>query len=221
MQGSRRPARGGRRRLWVLLAAAWLAGAAVARTQEAPAADAAVARVDAFHAALREAAAIASCSAREAALADRVAAYFDIPGIARRLLRGTWSELENEQRRRFAQKLQALTASGYSANFDDPEALRFTGAELRREEGERVVVHSTLIRGDEARALGFDYLLEPVKGSWRITNVSVEGVSEMTLRAAQYGQVARESGLETLLARMDEQIRQTRRGCSEDGREPE
>lgn len=222
MQRSRRPASGGRKRLCVLLAGAWLASAAGAQTQDAAlTVDAAVAQVDAFHAALREAAALAACTEREAALADSVGRYFDIPGIAHRLLRGAWSELEKEQRRRFAQKLQILTASGYSANFDDPATLGFTDAELRREAEERVVVRSTLKRGSGGDALGFDYLLEAVNGSWRITNVSVDGVSKMTVRAAQYGQIARDSGVETLLTRMDEQIRQMRRACSEDDKEAE
>lgn len=221
MQRFRRSACGGRRWLCVLLAGAWLAGAAGAQTPDAPAAGAAVARIDAFHVALRKAAALAACPEREAAFADSVGAYFDIPGIAHRLLRGAWSELEKGQRRRFAQKLRTLTASGYSANFDDPAALSFTDAELRREAGERVVVRSTLKRGSGGDSLGFDYLLEAVNGSWRVTNVSVEGVSEMTVRAAQYGQVARKSGIETLLTRMDEQIRQMRRACSEEDKEAE
>jgi len=204
--------------VWLLVAWA-IFGAGVSRAAGAgddaasvlQAGEAPVQTVAAFQSALVEAAAMAPCSARVSHLSAAVDALFDMPGIAQRVLRRHWAGLEPEARRAFVQRLHTQVALGYAANFKahDPQ---FDEVQLQRQQGQRAQVQSALLRADKP-PVPFSYLLASREGAWRIVNVVVEGVSELSLRSAQYGDLIDRDGFDALLDRMNGQIEETRTTC--------
>lgn len=210
---------------WTLGLAAWLlaawamVGAGVSHAAEAgdnaasalQAGESPVQTVEAFQSALATAAVMEPCSARVSHLSAAVDALFDMPGIAQRVLRRHWAGLEIEARRAFVQRLHTQVALGYAANFKarDPQ---FDTAQLQRQQGQRAQVQSALMRADKP-PVPFSYLLESRDGAWQIVNVVVEGVSELSLRSAQYGDLIEQEGFDALLDRMNGQIEETRKTC--------
>lgn len=164
-----------------------------------------------FQAALAEAAARSGCTARATHLSTAVAGLFDMPGIARKVLRRHWSDLDLASQQRFVRHLQQSTVLGYAAHFTAREP-RFEAPQLQRRQGERAQVQSQLLRSDK-EPVRFSYLLEARDDSWRIVNVLVDGVSELSLRSAQYGGLMEREGFDALLDRMNRQIQETRAAC--------
>jgi len=164
-----------------------------------------------FQSVLSAMAAQEGCATREAHIDAAVSELFDIPGIARKVLRRHWSDLEPGERRVFAEKLQALMALGFATNFK-ASAPTFEAPAVQRREGERAQVQSQLMRDDKP-PVTFGYLLQARDGDWHIVNVVVNGVSELSLRSAQYGGVIEDGGFAALIERMNKQIRETRAGC--------
>lgn len=185
---------------------------AMTSVQEAARADIAPATVvEAFQQALLRAAAEAACAARADQLSVAVDALFDMPAIARRVLRRHWGGLDASARRDFVDALHELTVLGYATRFTAREA-RFGPVEERRRQGVRVQVQSALQRPDKA-PVPFSYLLATDDDRWRIVNVVVDGVSELSLRSAQYGALVQRDGFPALMDRMNRQIEETRATC--------
>lgn len=167
--------------------------------------------VESFQSALIRAAAEAQCAARVAPLSAAVAELFDIPGIARQVLRRQWGTLDPSARRRFAAALQELTVLGFATRFTARAAV-FSPAEVQRRQGDRILVNSALQRPDDA-PVRFSYLLAARNDGWAIQNVVVAGVSELSLRSAQYGDLVEREGFDALMGRMNEEIKETRALC--------
>ena len=77
---------------------------------------------------------------------------------------------------------------------------------------ERKLVRTELVRpADEA--IHLDYVLHQVQGRWRIINVVAEGVSDLSLKRADYGSVIKREGFDTLMQKLDGQIADLERGA--------
>jgi phospholipid transport system substrate-binding protein len=184
----------------MLLALAWVAPGA--------ASEPASATVDRLHAVLLE----VMQQGRSVAFdrrQERVSAVlqetFDFPAITRAVL-GQYADGASPQQLRTLQTLmERLSAVSYASQFDSFDGERFELLESRDARGGRQLVRTRLVKGEEAKA-SFDYVLQPDGPGWRIVNVLADGVSDLSLKRAQYSAVIRSDGLDVLLQRIDKQI---------------
>ncbi len=147
---------------------------------------------------------------RRALLAPVLEDTHDLPLLARLVGKGFWDAIGPEQRERFARAFRDLTVATYAARFERSRGERFERTGERALRG-GVQVQSRLVRPAGA-PVAFDYLLRREGGRWRILNITVDGVSDLAVRRAEYESLFRQEGFDGLLARLQEQIRRQEQG---------
>ena len=159
-------------------------------------------RVQAFHGELIDAVAEQMpTSERYERLRPVVAEVFNSPVIARLSLGRTWRDLSADQRSEFAEALADLIAATYADRFRPGAALAF--ALVKAEPGRRGPVIRTQLERTEGQPVSLDYHFR----SGRIYNVVADGVSDLSLRRADYNTVVKTDGFAALLLSMRSQQR--------------
>lgn len=168
-------------------------------------------RIDAFHAALLEVMQSgAEFDARAALLAPKVGELFDLPSISRISLGRTWKTLDAQSQREFSSLLQELIVATYADRFDsfDGQSFHDVGVEPA---GRGWVVKTELERSSGERVT-LDYYFRKD----RVYNVVADGVSDLSLRRADYNSIIKTEGYEQLLSHIRENIVKHRAGDADD-----
>ena len=168
------------------------------RLQAAPAAPAA--KVDAFHALLLEAAQTEGFAAREGKLKPAVPDFFALRSIARISLGGSWRTLGASQRTAFIALLERLIAATYAGRFNSYSGQHFERVE-EVQAGTGPVIKTRLVRSNGER-VNLDYYFRGDK----VFNVVADGVSDLSLRRADYASVIRKQGYDALLEHIEDSI---------------
>jgi phospholipid transport system substrate-binding protein len=164
--------------------------------------------VDSLHAALleimREADALGFAGRRER-VAGTVASSFDMGTITRLVMGRHWDGLDESARSRMRDAMMTLTVATYAARFDGFDGETFVQVSEQAMSRGRRLVRSELRRTGGEPPIQLDYVVQPSAGAWRIVNVLADGVSELSLKRAQYGSMVEDEGIDRLIARVDEQ----------------
>jgi phospholipid transport system substrate-binding protein len=130
---------------------------------------------------------------------------FDLPFIVKVVLGRYWGALPQADRQRMIDTFTRLTIATYAARFDGFSGEAFELVEEKPMKKGRVLVRTRLIRpGDEAAQL--DYVLQEEAGRWRILNVVANGVSDLSLKRADYGSIMKKQGFDILVGKLEAQI---------------
>jgi phospholipid transport system substrate-binding protein len=128
-----------------------------------------------------------------------------LPFIVKVVLGRYWGALPQADRQRMIDTFTRLTIATYAARFDGFSGEAFELVEEKPMKKGRVLVRTRLIRpGDEAAQL--DYVLQEEAGRWRILNVVANGVSDLSLKRADYGSIMKKQGFEILVGKLEAQI---------------
>ena len=166
----------------------------------------AAAKVEAFHQALIEALRLHEHKQREALLRPLIIELFDVQRIAAISLGRTWRELAQEQQGVFIELLATLIVATYADRFAGYSGQRFVteGVEAVKS---GFVVRTRLLRPDE-EAVSLNYLMR----NERVFNVVADGVSDLSLRRADYNSVIKNQGYDALLDHIRDKIALARGG---------
>lgn len=193
---------------------AWAgAGAALSR---APAAG----TVESLHAALLEnMQQRLSCPARMDRLAPVIRRSFDLPVLARELVRRHWDQLAPAQRLALQSQVAEYTIAEYGSAFAHFSGERFA-----------VLETSPLPRGNhrvrarverpQGPGTSLDYVLHPADDGWRIVNVIRDGVSELAVRGRRYDGLLRDKGFAGLLAHLKQETERIKAQCGGESAAP-
>ena len=184
----------------ICLSVVWIGSA---RAESSPAAIA-QGTVDQFHAALNAAIEIDTHRDRESALLSVVQGLFDVPRIAAISLGRTWRKLDGGQKDEFVQLLTQLIAATYAGRFSSASDLEFDVEEVAAVKQGHVV--RTQLRRDEGKDVSLDYLLH----DGRIFNVIADGVSDLSLRRADYNSIIKNEGYVQLTVYVRAKLTQAR-----------
>lgn len=148
---------------------------------------------------------------RMARILETVRATFHVQRIARTITGAGWRRLDDEQQHELRVALADLIAAFYAYEFFSDRGDGFVALSAEEVGDGRVIVHTELQREGKDNISLVYHLLED-----RIFNVVVNGISDTSLRRAQYGTVFRDEGFDGLLATMREQIdKQRAKGADE------
>ena len=137
---------------------------------------------------------------REVFLAPVVTAVFDLHNIARISLGPTWRELDEPARVDFTARLGVLITATYAARFEANNGLSFQI--LAVDEAPRgQVVRTRLLRPPDV-PVTLDYFVR----DGRIFDVVADGVSDLSLRRADYASIIQTRGYPALLEDLDASI---------------
>ena len=144
-------------------------------------------------------------SGRRARLDPVVRQHFDLGFISRVVTGRFWKSMDESQQSQMLDTFSELTVVTYASRFDGYSGQAFKTVETRPLKKERVLVRSLLVSPD-GDVVQLDYVLHRPHDEWRIINVIADGVSDLSIKRADYSSVIKQSGFAGLLVRLNEQI---------------
>ena len=163
-------------------------------------AEAVNARVDGFHALLIEVMQTARYPDRVDALYPAVPGFFDIGTVSRITLGRTWRQLDDARKREFRGLLETLIAATYADRFDSYGGQRFERLDsIAARRG--WVVKTQLVKANGER-VNLDYYFNASS----VFNVVADGVSDLSLRRADYNSIIKQQGYDALIRDIKESI---------------
>jgi len=166
--------------------------------------------IDRFHAALISSMKHASelgYAGRFEQLEPAVLESHNLHLIARITTGRHWRKFDSKQQSRFTNTFTQLSISTYAARFDTFAGESFAViSEQMLQRGDTLVrTKLTKSDGDEVQ---FDYVLRRLEGSWKIINIIVDGVSDLALKRAEYGNILKQDGFDALIQMLQDKIAQ-------------
>jgi phospholipid transport system substrate-binding protein len=125
----------------------------------------------------------------------------DLPFIADAILAAHADQAAAGELGDFVAAFSELVVSTYAARFTGFDGHTIDIASERDMRGGRKLVRTTLTEPDGA-TVSLDYLLQRTNDRWRIVNIVSGGVSDLSLRRAEYGAIISKEGLASLVKRM-------------------
>ena len=136
----------------------------------------------------------------------------DLDTIARLVVGRHWKELDTSQRSAFIETFKDLSISMYADRFKKYGGEQFTIlSEQPLKRGNRKLVISQLVKSDGEK-ITFNYVLHQIHDQWKIIGISVNGVSDLALKRAEYGGILRKDEFPTLIERLKTQIQKNAHG---------
>ena len=148
-------------------------------------------QVEAFHDSLVAMMKIDGYEARTLLIQPVVSTLFDVQRIAKVSLGRTWRTLDEDSQLEFAGLLERLIVATYVARFDS-----FTGQKFETDvvkESRRGQVVRTHLHGKD-QSVRLDYFLR----NGKVFNIAADGVSDLSLRRADYANTIKSQGYEAL-----------------------
>ena len=149
-------------------------------------------------------------TARVELLRPEVIEFLDVPSIARICLGRTWRGLEPAAKAEFTQVLGELIVATYADRFDGFSGQAFV-TQSAQAAGSGLVVKTLLERPNDD-PVRLDYYFR--RG--QAFNVVADGVSDLSLRRADYNAIVKEQGYAALLAHMRTQREGFEQAAEED-----
>jgi phospholipid transport system substrate-binding protein len=131
---------------------------------------------------------------------------FDFPAIARIIVGRYWAELSDQDHQTFLDAFSRLSAATYASRFDSFGGESFRTLSVEPQSGQDTLVKTELVQGDGS-VVKLDYVVRPSDGGqWRILNVIADGVSDLSLKHADYTAVIKNEGYPALITRLNDKI---------------
>lgn len=158
-------------------------------------------QIDHFHNTLLEVMNMpADLESRLVRLNPEIASLFDIKTISRISLGRTWRTLEANDQDTFMELLEQLITTTYAARFDtfNGQIFRTISSQAAR----NGVVVKTEIERSNGERVQLDYYFRDAQ----VYNVVADGVSDLSLRRADYNAIIKKEGFDSLLAHIENNI---------------
>lgn len=135
----------------------------------------------------------ATQSQRVARFRDLLRDDFDVPGIARFVLGRYWNSATDAQRAEFTKLFEEYIAVAYATRLAQymGETFKVTGS---RPDADGAVVSSQIIRTGGAPPVKVDWRLTGRGGRYKISDVSVDGISMAVTERSEFASVIQHNG---------------------------
>ncbi len=149
---------------------------------------------------------------RRERLAPVIVESFDLAFICRIILGRHWDRISEKERAQMVDTFTRLTITTYTARFDGFSGESFRTVEVKSMDRGRTLVRTELVRPSD-EPVHLDYVLHQDNERWRIVNVVAEGVSDLSLKRADYGSVIKREGFKVLMQKLEGQIDDLKSGA--------
>ena len=118
---------------------------------------------------------------------------FDVPGIGRFVLGRYWNMATEEQRAEFVKLFEAYIALAYANRLAEytGETFKVTGS---RPDADGAIVSSQILRPAGAAPVKVDWRLTGQNGTYKISDVSVDGISMAVTQRSEFASVIQHNG---------------------------
>jgi phospholipid transport system substrate-binding protein len=138
-------------------------------------------------------------------LAPVVTSSYDLPFISKVVVGRYWSRLSPEQQEQFINTFTKLSIATYANQFAGYSGERFKTLSAEESPRGHLIIKTILIKAN-GEEIALDYILHQKKHQWQIINVIAQGVSDLSLKRAQYTSYLKENGFDGLLQKINEKI---------------
>ena len=172
------------------------------------------AAIEQFHSQLLLMMALPTQHEREEHIRPSIDQLFDVERIARVSLGRSWRALEADSQQAFVALLREHVVATYAARFSENRGQTFS-IEGFKQVRKGVVVQSSIspVDGD---AVKLDYFFRDGK----VFNIAADGVSDLSLRRADYNSVLKSSGFAALAGHVKRQLQELRELRDESASKP-
>ncbi|MCE5393299.1 MAG: ABC transporter substrate-binding protein [Acidithiobacillus sp.] len=168
--------------------------------------DAAIQALDNALLASMKAGAQAGYAGRYKIIAPVLDQVFNFARIAELTLGSEWQKLTAAERQEFVHTFRDYTAATYAARFDSFSGEKFAITDTQSLQPMVKAVFTTFTE-KSGKIHRFDYLLQLNGGKWQVINVVADGVSDLSLKRAEYTDTIRKKGFPALIAHLQNQIK--------------
>jgi phospholipid transport system substrate-binding protein len=118
---------------------------------------------------------------------------FDVPGIARFVLGRYWNTASEEQRTEYVKVFEDYVAMAYATRLGEytGETFKVTGS---RPDADGAIVSSQIVRPSGAAPVKVDWRLTGRDGKYKISDVSVDGISMAVTQRSEFASVIQHNG---------------------------
>ena len=139
-------------------------------------------------------------------LAPLVASSYDFPFISKLVVGRYWSEFSPEQKEQFVNTFTKLSIATYANQFAGYGGEHFKTISAEESTRGRLLIKTVLIKSN-GEEVELDYMLHQKEGQWQIINVIAQGVSDLSLKRAQYTSYLKKNGFDGLLQKINDKIK--------------
>ena len=130
---------------------------------------------------------------------------YDFPFISRIVVGRYWNTFSEEEKKDFLQLFTKFSIATYANRFDGYSGERFKVISAKESRRGRIAVESVLVQTSGER-IHITYILHKKRNMWKIINVIVEGVSDLSLKRADYAAFLKEKNAQALLDDLNTKI---------------
>jgi len=130
---------------------------------------------------------------------------YDFKLITRYSVGRIWKTFNAEQRDKLVKKFTVLSISTYAARFDGYSGEKFSVTSSKPLRRGRLLVRTELLKAD-GEIIHLDYVLSKKQDQWRAVNVIANGISDLSLKRAQYTSILRKKSFDGLIKKLDKKI---------------
>ncbi len=130
---------------------------------------------------------------------------FDLPLIARVVVGRYWSTFTDEEKAKFVETFTRLSIATYASRFDNYSGERFKILATDRSRRGRALVKTQLIKSD-GKEVELDYILFKKGMEWRVVNVIADGVSDLSLKRADYTTFLKKNSIKAFFDKLNKKI---------------
>ena len=144
-------------------------------------------------------------SGRYSRLAPVVNRTFDIPTMTRLAIGPHWGTLSPAQQQQLVAAFEHYVAATYADRFDaySGEQLQVNG---ERPHGADVMVETHIIKSN-GETTRLDYLMRQNEGSWRISDVYLEGsISQLAVHRSEFHSILQREGVDGLVLALNRKV---------------
>jgi phospholipid transport system substrate-binding protein len=143
---------------------------------------------------------------RRVKIAPAVAAAYDLPFMAEKILGRHWRVLPETDHARWTNTFGRLTVATYAERMTGFTGQRFEVLKIEPSQRGTAVVYTQVVTPKET-PIAINYRMRENGDGWRIIDVYLNGtVSELALRRSEYAAVLQRDGFAKLVASIDEKI---------------
>ena len=139
-------------------------------------------------------------------LAPVVISSYDLPFISKVVMGRYWSEFSPDQKKQFVNTFTKLSIATYANQFNGYSGEHFKTIAAEQSTRGRFLIKTVLIKSN-GEEVELDYMLHQNEHQWQIINVIAQGVSDLSLKRAQYTSYLKKNGFGGLLQKINDKIK--------------
>ena len=139
-------------------------------------------------------------------LAPVVTSSYDLPFISKVVMGRYWSEFSPDQKKQFVNTFTKLSIATYANQFNGYSGEHFKTIAAEQSTRGRFLIKTVLIKSN-GEEVELDYMLHQNEHQWQIINVIAQGVSDLSLKRAQYTSYLKKNGFGGLLQKINDKIK--------------